>query len=90
MENSSLVCNIVATYGKNSPKRNLLMLNMHFVTHVQLGFHCLHRWRLYDLSVPPFDHPPSKHNWNKDVHSEILFEGTQEWLSVLLNSHTKD
>lgn len=25
-----------------------------------------------------------------DVHSEILFERTQEWLSMLLKSHMKD
>lgn len=90
MENSRSVWNIASTYGKYSPKRSLLMLNMYFVTHVQLGFQYLHRWRLRDQFVPVFDHPHNKHSWTMDIHSEILFERTQEWLSMLLKSHMKD
>lgn len=62
------------------------MLYMHFVMHVQLGFQYLHRLTPQDLSVPAFDHPHNKHNWNKDIHSDILFKRPQEWLSMLLKS----
>lgn len=32
----------------------------------------------------------NKYSWNMDIQSEILFERTQELLSMLLKSHMKD
>lgn len=37
-----------------------------------------------------FQSATNKYSWNMDIHTEILFERTQEWLSVLLKSHMKD
>jgi len=58
--------------------------------HAQLGFQYLHRWRLHDLSVPVFDDPHNKHNWNMGIHSETLLARAQECLSMLRKSHMKD